>query len=270
MLIDDIDFAGLYRQQLKLANRSEKTPDRWDRRAERMADRCASPADGYLQQLLEKIDLQEARSLFDMGCGPGTVALALADRLPAVYGVDYSQGMLEVAARRAGQMGAGHVQWIRRAWDESWDDLPRCDIAVASRSTLVSDMREAMSKLNRQARLRVYTTHLVSTTFISPAIQRAAGRPVIELPNYIYALNVLYQMGIHAHVDFIRGNSCQRDNSSWERFEQNVRWGLGDISEEERQRLYHWYQQQDASRIAPATRDWALIWWNCKDEEAEG
>lgn len=107
-----------------------------------------------------------------------------------------------------------------------------------------------MSKLNNQARLRVYTTHLVSTSFVSPAIQRAAGREVIELPNYIFALNVLYQMGIYAHVDFIRGQNCQQDNSTWERFEQNVSWSLGALNDDERERLYRWYQQQDARALA--------------------
>lgn len=29
MLIDDIDFADLYLQQLRLAHRTEKTPDHW-------------------------------------------------------------------------------------------------------------------------------------------------------------------------------------------------------------------------------------------------
>lgn len=240
MLIDDIDFADLYLQQLKLAHRTEKTPDHWDQRAEKMAENCASPTDSYLQQLIAKIDLQGAQTLFDMGCGPGTVSLALAD----------------------------NVHWIQRAWEEDWSDLPRCDIAVASRSTLVADMRHAMSKLNNQARLRVYTTHLVSTSFVSPAIQRAAGREVIELPNYIFALNVLYQMGIYAHVDFIRGQNCQQDNSTWERFEQNVSWSLGALNDDERERLYHWYQQQDARALAPASRDWALIWWDSVPQEA--
>lgn len=152
--------------------------------------------------------------------------------------------------------------------EEDWSDLPRCDIAMASRSTLVADMRQAMSKLNNQARLRVYTTHLVSTSFVSPAIQRAAGREVIELPNYIFALNVLYQMGIYAHVDFIRGQNCQQDNSTWERFEQNVSWSLGALNDDERERLYRWYQQQDARALAPASRDWALIWWDSVQPEA--
>lgn len=262
MLIDDIDFAHLYQQQLKQAGRTEKTPDHWDARAEKMAANCASPTDSYLQQLLEKIDLTGAESLFDMGCGPGTVSLALADKLPRVCGVDYSQGMLDVAHQRAEQRGIDNARWVRRAWEESWEDLPRCDIAVASRSTLVADMRDAMTKLNRQARLRVYTTHLVSPTFMPAEIQRALGREVVELPNYLYAFNVLYQMGIQARLDFIRGRNCQQDNSTFNRFEENVKWTLGGLDEEERDRLHHWYQQHDPRTIAPTTRDWALIYWD--------
>lgn len=262
MLIDDIDFASLYQQQLQLAGRTEKTPQHWDAKAEKMADSSANQTDSYLQQLLAKIDLTGAQSLFDMGCGPGTVTLALADQLQQVYGVDYSQGMLDVARQHASQQGINNARWERRAWEEDWDDLPRCDIAVASRSTLVADMRDAMSKLNRQTRLRVYTTHLVTPTFMSPEIQRALGREVVELPNYIYALNVLYQMGIQARVDFIRGRNCQQDNSTFARFEENVKWTLGTLSDEERARLDHWYHQRDPATIAPATRDWALISWD--------
>lgn len=77
-----------------------------------MAENCASPTDSYLQQLTAKIDLQGAQTLFDMGCGPGTVSLALADKLTTIYGVDYSQGMLKVAARRAAALKADNVHWI--------------------------------------------------------------------------------------------------------------------------------------------------------------
>lgn len=90
---------------------------------------------------------------------------------------------------------------------------------------------------------------------------------MIELPNYIFALNILYQMGIYAHVDFIRGQNCQQDNSTWERFEQNVSWSLGALNDDERERLHRWYHQQDARTIAPARRDWALIWWDSVPQE---
>jgi SAM-dependent methyltransferase len=144
MLIDDIDFARLYQQQLALAGRKEKPSAHWDARAEHIAIVDAPVIDSYLRQLLAKIDLHGASSLFDMGCGPGTVALALASQLNEICGVDYSQGMLDVAARRATAQGVRHAVWRQRSWEESWEGLPRCDIAVASRSTLVADMRDAM------------------------------------------------------------------------------------------------------------------------------
>lgn len=53
-----------------------------------------------------------------------------------------------------------------------------------------------------------------------------------------------------------------------ERFEQNVSWSIGALNDDERERLYHWYQQQDARALAPASRDWALIWWDSVPQEA--
>jgi SAM-dependent methyltransferase len=262
MLIDEINFAGLYQQQMQLAGRKEKPPAHWDARAEKIAVDNLTTADNYLRQLLAKIDLQDARTLFDMGCGPGTVALSLANQLEDVQGVDYSQGMLDVAARRARALGIDNARWHCRAWEDDWDALPRCDIAVASRSTLVADMRDAMSKLNRQARLRVYTTHLVNPGFASPVILRALGREANELPNYIYAVNVLYQMGIQANVEFIRGEP--QDNGSWPQFQRNVINTFGELAPGESDRLYHWYQQQNPQSIQVESRDWALISWTCQ------
>lgn len=262
MLIDDIDFARLYQQQLALAGRKEKPPAHWDARAENIAIVDAPVIDSYLQQLLAKIDLHGASSLFDMGCGPGTVSLALASQLEEICGVDYSQGMLEVAARRATAQGVRHAVWRQRAWEESWEGLPRCDIAIASRSTLVADLRDAMTKLDRQARLRVYTTHLVNPGFASPTILRMLGRDGAALPNYMYAVNVLYQMGINASVDFIYGDT--QDNSSYPLFERNVVAAFGALSPAERERLARWYPQQNPETIQVDARDWALIGWNCR------
>ncbi|MGE9626818.1 class I SAM-dependent methyltransferase, partial [Escherichia coli] len=38
-------------------------------------------------------------------------------------------------------------------------------------------------------------------------------------------------------------------------------------NDDERERLYRWYQQQDARALAPASRDWALIWWDSVPQE---
>ncbi|WP_380184687.1 class I SAM-dependent methyltransferase [Kalamiella sp. sgz302252] len=262
MLIDGIDFALLYKEQLRQAKRTEKSPQHWDRRASKMAESCGRSASRYLRELLSHMDLTGASTLLDIGCGPGTVCLAVADRLDKVYGLDYSTGMLEVAAQRAAAQGVDNAVWLPRAWEDSWEDLPVCDIAVASRSTLVGDLRQALAKLNRQARLRVYTTHTVSGTFVDPELLRAIDRPVEQLPNYIYAVNILYQMGIHARVDFIEDDRCQKAQT-FEDALQAVSRATGELNASEQQRLAEYCQQ----RKAPAAgKKWALVYWDCQPE----
>ena len=86
MLIDDIDFAELYRQQLRFAGRTEKSPAHWDARAEKMSISCSDPADSYLVQLLAKIDLtgderEIVRAGQAGGCrANGTVAIKASEQ----------------------------------------------------------------------------------------------------------------------------------------------------------------------------------------------
>ncbi|QUN05373.1 class I SAM-dependent methyltransferase [Shewanella yunxiaonensis] len=264
MILDELNFAELYRQQMQQAGRTTKAPEHWDARAEKMAEVCANPQDPYLVQLQSKIDLRNASTLLDMGCGPGSVCLNLAGSLTRVWGVDYSRGMLEVAGRRAAAMGLQNVTLLNKSWEDDWTEIPECDIAVASRSTLVADLQQALIKLNNKARLRVYTTHTVATSFVDVAVQRAVGRPVVELPNYIFAVNILYQLGIHPKVDYIRGPNCQNKTESFEQFSESVSWSLGTLDDTELQRLFDFYQQKKrmGQVIVPPSRDWALVYWD--------
>ncbi|SUX73293.1 Uncharacterised protein [Citrobacter freundii] len=43
---------------------------------------------------------------------------------------------------------------------------------------------------------------------------------------------------------------------------------MGELSADEVERLEKWYPQQDPRAIAPASRDWALIWWDSIPREA--
>lgn len=148
--------------------------------------------------------------------------------------------------------------------------LPRVGVIVARYSPLRhcrrlplnagGDMQEAMTEAPPNRHDYASIPHISSARHLCrrPSNARWVAR-LSDCQNYIYALNILYQMGIQARVIFIRGRNCQRDNSTYERFEENVKWTLGVLSDEERARLHHWYQQQAPQAIAPATRDWALI-----------
>ena len=199
--LHDIDFEQLYRAHMAAVGRPKPASD-WDARAE---GATLPPADtGYTAEFVRRMDLRDCRSLLDVGCGPGHIALAVANQLDVVHGLDYSPRMLERLLEHAQAQGTHNVQAHLRSWDDDWADVPVCDIVVASRSTLVRDMGDALRKLHAKAGRRVYLSSLVGGQFRDVAALQAAGEPVPPaLPDYLYIVNILYAMGVHARVDFL-------------------------------------------------------------------
>ncbi|MGH3300474.1 MAG: class I SAM-dependent methyltransferase [Streptosporangiaceae bacterium] len=58
-------------------------------------------------------DLRGSPRLIDVGCGPGTVALRLADLFAEVVGVDADRGMIEEASRAATVHNTTNARWFR-------------------------------------------------------------------------------------------------------------------------------------------------------------
>lgn len=269
MLIHQLNFAHMYQQHMQQAQRSRKEPEHWDKKAQQMAQNCANPNDPYLLRFRELMDFTGAETLLDVGCGPGSVSLCLANQFQSVMGIDYSGGMIEMAQQRANEMDIHNASFKKLAWEDSWETLPKFDIAVASRSTLVDDLKTALLKLNRQTNLRVYTTHTINPTFIDENIIREIGREVIKLPTYIYAVNILHQLGIHARVDFIT-NPNKSGFDSFTAFADSVNWSLKNLTAEETEKLRHYYDTQTASgkQIPYPSPDWAMVSWDVVDESA--
>lgn len=263
MNIDTIDFAELYRQQIKVSGRKSTPASHWDRRAEQMVNNNTEPNDPYLTSFLSMIDLTEAKTILDVGCGSGTIGLALADKMEHVYALDFSIGMINIAKQHVKQEGLTNVTLIQRSWQDSWDDIPQCDIAIASRSTLVDDLYIALTKLNEKARLRVYTTHIVDPYFTDPALLALIGRQPKALPNYIYAINILYQMGINPCLSYITSRSYKAKLDSFESFVQRIAGSINNLSAQELSKLQDYYQRkenQPMSMEIPQHR-WALVSW---------
>lgn len=99
MTIEAIDFGRLYRDHLALPGRSHKSAAAWDARAAGMAAKALDS--GYASAFVARMNLHGAQSLLDVGCGPGTIALAVASRLQRVVGLDYSRAMLDAMQAQA-------------------------------------------------------------------------------------------------------------------------------------------------------------------------
>lgn len=259
-MIKDIDFAQLYRQHLARSGRVFKTPDDWDSKAARM--RTSVLNSDYCRAFVSRMQYAADDSVLDVGCGPGTIGLALAPHVARVYGLDYSQGMLDALLQNARELELNNVQPVLASWDEDWSEVPVCDIAVVSRASIVADMDDALHKLNRHARKKVYLTQLVGGRFDSREIAELLGREDRSFPDHMYIINLLYQRNIHPTLDYLKSPSRLAGSHSLGEFIQKVRDSLGDLSTEEQQKLVAWYQRDPAyaQQGGEPTR-WALLSW---------
>jgi SAM-dependent methyltransferase len=261
MNIYDIDFGQLYREHMATAGRP-KPAQAWDARADEM-NRTMGES-GYVDAFIGRMDFTACSSLLDVGCGTGAIALAAAPRLEQVIGLDYSPRMLELLAENARARGLDNVRPVRRAWEDDWSDIPACDIVVASRSTSVMDMADALARLDAKAKQRVYLTSLAGGRFVDPSLYAAIGRtPPPPLPDYIYILNILHGMGIHARLDYIENDNRLRGAEDFDAFAGKAASVLGELTPGERDGLKAWYgANPERAREGGAPFRWAFVSWN--------
>lgn len=149
--------------------------------------------------------------------------------------------------------------------EESWESIPMCDIVLASRCLEVDDIADVLQKLDAHAKKAVYLTFKVGKSYLDEKLLKAMGREVIPKPDYIYLLNVLYNMGINAQLQFIfpqKEESCSTVLNEQE-YLQAISWSLDGINELEEQKASAFYKKCIQDGIAPPLRDsrWALISW---------
>ncbi len=256
-----VDYAALYRTQMQRARRVPKAAGAWDERAAGYAAKAGHGA--YVPAFIARMDLTGARTLLDVGCGPGTLALPLARRLDHVTALDYSAGMLEQLRLRAGAEGVANVAPLQRAWEDDWAGVPVCDIAIASRSTAVADLGAALAKLHAHARLRAYVSYLSGGHFIDPRIVELVGAREARAPDHPVVMGMLRQMDVRPRLDFIETPSRLAGCRGFDEFAERVAWTTGPFGPEARERLRRWYEA-DAGRArrGGAPMRWAFIGWD--------
>lgn len=197
----DIDFGQLYKNHKRLAARPASSSQRWDHKAQDVVVGQLETA--YTRALIGALDLDPSYTLLDLGCGSGAIAVQVASQVKEVYALDYSQGMLDKLQANAQHYNTHNIKLLCKNITSSWQDVPLCDVVIASRSTLVDDMEVLLLKMHAQAKRHVYLTYPLKNTFGAKTDIDARQHPELATPSYMYVLAILHQYGIAAQLRFI-------------------------------------------------------------------
>ncbi len=201
--VDKLDWNLLWKQaKTKKTWKSKKAAD-WDKKAAAFAKRTSSSI--YIKLFLKLLNPQSTWSVLDAGCGPGTLALPLAKRVRRISALDFSGNMLEILSQKASARDLKNISTYHCSWEDDWQEqgIGRHDVAIASRSLAVSDLKAALVKLTAHAREKVIITDRVGHGPLDPDAFAAVGRPLITGPDYIYTINLIHQMGYLPKLDYI-------------------------------------------------------------------
>lgn len=263
----DIDWTALRANALAQKGWHPKGPAAWDAKARSFSNRNKNAS--YVALVFAHLPLNASLTVLDIGSGPGTLAIPLAPKVKSVTAIDFSQGMLDTLQDIAQKENIGNIRTVQCSWEDDWEKkgLQPHDIALASRSIGVKDLKAALCKINSYGRRYVFLTDRIGSTPFEESAFLALGRPFAIGPDYIYTLNMLYCLGIYPNVTIL---DLEQDveYSSMDEAMKSYSWMFQDITPDENVVLEKYLTKkivQIKNGRVTVRRDsppkWALIWW---------
>lgn len=155
-------------------------------------------------------EVQPSWRVLDIGAGPGTLALPLADKVAHVTAVEPALGMSQVLSENIADLGLNNVSVIKKRWDDIniKQDLEGVyDLVIISFAFGMSDLLDTVEKI-----LKVASNRIVFYWHASPMArdvdsvqlwQLLHGKKFIPIPKANIIFNLLYCMGIYADAQII-------------------------------------------------------------------
>lgn len=100
----------------------------------------------FLTEVARRFSLPGGR-LLDLGCGPGTLTIALAGRVREAVGVDPEPDMLAEATQQASLAGIRNIRWVEARAENLPPDLGRFQLVTMGRSFHWMDRDQVLATL---------------------------------------------------------------------------------------------------------------------------
>lgn len=246
------------------------TNDCWQQQSQRFAAavRRVEQPDPFMSFVLPH--LRPTDIVLDIGAGAGRYEPVLARAVAQVIAIEPSASMRAHLEQRIAEEALERVQVVPEPWPEA--DVPACDVAIAAH--VLYGVREVGPFLQRMDAVARRACFLVlgiqhPSSFISPFWEQLHGEPRLPLPGAIECLNVLYQLGIPAHLSHIRSTHRFRYIDDQEAL-ADIRWRLRLLPDPVTdaaivEAIGHFLEREDDGRLIPRNHagDVAVIWWSC-------
>ncbi|MFV0439612.1 MAG: class I SAM-dependent methyltransferase [Desulfopila sp.] len=267
--IKDLDW-NLAWQEARKAKKmaSSKGNEYWNRRAPSFARHTRETR--YSNNVIHLLAPKAEWSILDVGCGAGTLALPLANMVRQVTAIDFSDVMISILKDKCREQRLDNVTARVVGWEDDWTaaGIAVHDIAIASRSLVVEDLRQALLKLHNAARRRVVISSLVGDGPFDRKMIEAIGRQLDRGPDYIYVYNLLNQMGLLADISFVADGDTRKIYSSLEEVVQGLHWMIDNMTAHEENLLRNYLAKHLVKNGDGWSLDyhhpvrWAVIsWW---------
>lgn len=266
--IKSIDWNAAWQSAMQFENTPRHDAAFWNKHAKSFAGKARHKSD-YPEQFINIIQPTPSWKVLDVGCGSGTIAIPLANRVNAITALDFSNSMLDILKRSCIENNITNICPILADWSDDWQavGIEPHDVVIASRSLITGNLTSTIKKLIHFANKRVIISTIVGQGPFDKNILKAAGRKTRTDPDYIYLINLLHQMGIYAHLDFTV-HPINRTFADHQDALDECRWMITNMTNAEEQRLKTFFKKnlvlKKGSWYLPemSTVRWAVLWWD--------
>ena len=239
----------------------------FDKKAE-WYNRVVPKRSDHASEVIPRLAVDHDSTVLDIGSGPGILSVPLAKTVKHVTALDPSSAMLRCLENNAQREGLENITLINKRWEDVdiGKDMEAHDIVIASHSLTMLDLKGALIKMNEASDKAVY--------LIAGAGKQAwdylelwpklYGEPYVPGPDYIFIVNILYQMGIYANMEIWTNDSRQPVSSLDDAVQERLEYFEASLPGAEqviREHLSRTLVEENGVLMARRKTKTAMIWW---------
>jgi FkbM family methyltransferase len=202
-MVNIVNWAQLWKAMLINQGRIDAfNPKYWEKHVDHFVKNTFKMNE-LTQKQLDLLQFSPQHSVLEVGGGTGRITMPVAKRAKQVTVVEPSMSMLTLLKENAQKQNVTNITTINKSWEDTkiGVDVPVHDIVFASFSLFMNDTQNALKKLDAAAKKQVYLFTLASKWMDEDIQQIAYGQTSpIEMADYIYIYNILYDLGIIANI----------------------------------------------------------------------